>query len=76
MRITTLTDCLKAAGARSVHEARVLRAWTRALPLDRGGRPPEYPSRPNALLPVLGSELEASRASAPSTPVRTAQAAC
>jgi 23S rRNA (adenine2503-C2)-methyltransferase len=60
MRIVSLTDRLKAAGARSVHEARVLRAWTRAVPIDSDdGRTPEYPSRLKTLLPGLRSELEA-----------------
>ena len=59
MRITSLTNRLKAAGARPVHEARVLRAWTRAVPLDGDGHMPEYPSRLKAVLPGLDSELRA-----------------
>jgi 23S rRNA (adenine2503-C2)-methyltransferase len=59
MLVTTLTDRLKAAGARPVHEARVLRDWTRAMPLDSEGRAPEYPSRLKALLPGLDGELRA-----------------
>jgi len=58
MRITTLSDRLRASGARPVHEARVLRAWTRGLPLDGDGRTPEYPSRLKALLADLSSELD------------------
>ncbi|MDP2325390.1 MAG: RNA methyltransferase [Gammaproteobacteria bacterium] len=58
MRITTLTDRLKANGARPVHEARVLRAWTRSRPLDDDGRSPEFPSRLKALLPELSRDLD------------------
>jgi 23S rRNA (adenine2503-C2)-methyltransferase len=57
MRITTFRDRLKANGARPVHEARVLRAWTRGLALDGGRRMPEYPSRLKALLPGVASDL-------------------
>jgi len=59
MRIAALIDRLNAAGARPVHRARLLRAWTRALPLDSGGRTPEYPAGLKALLPELGRELAA-----------------
>jgi len=58
MRISRLTDHLRANGARPVHVARVLRAWTRGLPLDGDGRTPEYPSRLKALLPDLSSRLD------------------
>ncbi|MSR08919.1 MAG: radical SAM protein, partial [Gammaproteobacteria bacterium] len=57
MRIATLRDRLQANGARPVHEARVLRAWARGLPLDGGGGLPEYPSRLKALLPGIASDL-------------------
>jgi 23S rRNA (adenine2503-C2)-methyltransferase len=57
MRITTLRDHLRANGARPVHEARLLRAWARGLPLDGGRGTLEYPSRLKALLPELTSEL-------------------
>jgi 23S rRNA (adenine2503-C2)-methyltransferase len=57
MRITTLRDHLRAHGARPVHEARVLRAWTRGLALDGGRGTLEYPSRLKALLPGFTAEL-------------------
>ena len=57
MRITTLRDRLQASGARPVHEARVLRAWARGLPLDGGGGVPEYSSRLKALLPGVATDL-------------------
>ena len=40
-----------------MHEARVLRAWARGLPLDGGGGLPEYPSRLKALLPEVATDL-------------------
>jgi len=57
MRITTLRDRLQAGGARPVHEARLLRAWTRGLALEGGGTP-ELPSRLKALLPGIVAELQ------------------
>ena len=57
MHITTLRDRLQAGGARPVHEARLLRAWTRGLTLDGGGTP-ELPSRLKALLPGIIAELQ------------------
>lgn len=57
MRIATLRDRLQAAGARPVHEARLLRAWARGLPPDGAGGLPEYPSRLKALLPELTTDL-------------------
>jgi 23S rRNA (adenine2503-C2)-methyltransferase len=57
MRIATLTDRLRAYGARPVHEARVLRAWTHGLPLDADGRTPEYPARLKAILPDVVTAL-------------------
>ncbi|MBL8201031.1 MAG: RNA methyltransferase [Chromatiales bacterium] len=59
MRIADLKGRLQAAGARPVHEARVLRNWIRALPLNDDGATPELPSRLKALLPGLAGELEA-----------------
>ena len=59
MRINELNDRLQAAGARPVHEARVLRNWLRGLPVDGGGGTPEYPSRLKALLRTMSSELQA-----------------
>ena len=58
MLIASVRNRLQAAGARPVHEARVLRAWTRGVPLDGGGRSPELPSRLKALLPGLSGELQ------------------
>ncbi|MEO7385321.1 MAG: RNA methyltransferase, partial [Gammaproteobacteria bacterium] len=58
--MTTVSDFsrrLADAGARPVHEARVLRAWLRGLPLDVEGLGPEYPSRLKALLPEFAAEL-------------------
>ncbi len=59
MRIADLNGRLRAAGARPVHEARVLRAWTRGEPLDTTGVQPEFPSRLKALLPGIAAELQA-----------------
>jgi 23S rRNA (adenine2503-C2)-methyltransferase len=39
MHLQQVRDRLLAAGARPCHERRLLRAWTRALPLDAGLRP-------------------------------------
>ena len=57
MRIPELRDRLQTAGARPVHEARLLRAWTRGLPLDSGSGTPELPSRLKALLPGIATGL-------------------
>ena len=57
MRISTLRERLKAHGARPVHQARVLRAWARGLPLDGGSGLPEYSARLKALLPGVASDL-------------------
>jgi len=60
MRTTELIDRLNAAGARPVHRARLLRAWTRAMPLDTAGQTPhQYPARLKALLPELAGGLAA-----------------
>jgi len=56
MRIADLNDRLEAGGARPVHEARVLRNWLQALPLDDGDGP-ELPSRLKALLPGIATDL-------------------
>ena len=58
MRIAVLHDRLQAAGALPVHEARVLRAWTRGLPIAGAAGTPEYPSRLKALLPGLSDQLQ------------------
>jgi len=39
MHLDDVRERLRAAGARPCHERRVLRAWSRALPLDAGSRP-------------------------------------
>ena len=53
MRLTTLRDQLRAAGARPVHESRILRNWLQGRGLD-AGEGAEYPSR----LKALSGELE------------------
>jgi 23S rRNA (adenine2503-C2)-methyltransferase len=58
MRITSIQDRLKAAGARPVHTGRVLRAWTRGLPLAGGSGTPDLPSRLKALLPQIAADLD------------------
>jgi len=59
MQVSTLRNRLRDAGARPVHEARVLRHWVRGWPLDGDGGPREFPSRLKALLPGLSAELAA-----------------
>ena len=52
---------LRDAGARPCHEVAVLRAWTHALPLDSGSRPPEdfLPLSLRAALPAVAQQLDA-----------------
>jgi 23S rRNA (adenine2503-C2)-methyltransferase len=59
MRIETLRQRLRALGARPVHEQRVLRLWSQALPQDSGRRRTEdfLPAALRAGLPALESEL-------------------
>ncbi|MBL8351798.1 MAG: RNA methyltransferase [Burkholderiaceae bacterium] len=59
MRIAELRDRLRALGARPVHEQRVLRHWTHALPHDRGRRQPGHwlPKALREALPALAAEL-------------------
>ena len=59
--LAALRERLRAAGARPGHEAAILRAWTHALPLDSGPRPPVsfLPAAVRADLPALAGELGA-----------------
>jgi 23S rRNA (adenine2503-C2)-methyltransferase len=59
MRIETLRQRLRALGARPVHEQRVLRLWSQALPQDSGRRRTEdfLPAALRAGLPQLEAEL-------------------
>ncbi|CAI08995.1 predicted Fe-S-cluster redox enzyme,radical SAM family [Aromatoleum aromaticum EbN1] len=61
MRIDHIRQRLRASGAKPCHEQRVLRAWTHALPLDRGRCRSEdfFPAPLGARLPALGAELAA-----------------
>ncbi len=60
MRIDDIRQRLRAAGARPVHEQRVLRLWAQALPQDSGKRKPEdcLPLGVRALLPALIDDLD------------------
>ena len=59
MRIETFRERLRALGARPVHEQRVLRLWSQALPQDSGRRKTEdfMPARLRAGMPQLEAEL-------------------
>jgi 23S rRNA (adenine2503-C2)-methyltransferase len=61
MRIETLRQRLRAWGARPVHEQRVLRLWSQALPQDSGRRRVEdfMPQTLREALPDLACELDA-----------------
>ena len=61
MRIETLRQRLRALGARPVHEQRVLRLWSQALPQDSGRRRVEdfMPQTLREALPDLACELDA-----------------
>jgi 23S rRNA (adenine2503-C2)-methyltransferase len=61
MRIETLRQRLRALGARPVHEQRVLRLWSQALPQDSGRRRVEdfMPQALREALPDLARELDA-----------------
>jgi 23S rRNA (adenine2503-C2)-methyltransferase len=61
MRIETLRQRLRAWGARPVHEQRVLRLWSQALPQDSGRRRVEdfMPQTLREALPDLARELDA-----------------
>jgi len=61
MRIHELSSRLRAAGAGPLHEQRVLRLWSHALPRDSGRRKPGtfFPSSLMAELPRIEAELAA-----------------
>ncbi len=61
MRLDHLRHRLRALGAKPCHERLVLRAWTRALPLDSGPRAAAdfLPGRLRAALPALGGRSSA-----------------
>jgi 23S rRNA (adenine2503-C2)-methyltransferase len=59
MRIEHIRQTLRDQGALACHEERILRAWTRALPLDSGPVAAEhfYPLSVRAALPGLAAQL-------------------
>ncbi len=59
MRIEEIRQRLRAAGAKPVHEQRVLRLWAQALPPDSGRRKPEdfLPLSVREALPALMDEV-------------------
>jgi len=59
MRIEEIRQRLRAAGAKPVHEQRVLRLWAQALPQDSGRRKPEdfLPLSVREALPALMDEV-------------------
>jgi 23S rRNA (adenine2503-C2)-methyltransferase len=59
MRIEQIRQILRRNGAKPCHEARILRAWTRALPLDHGPVAAEHfhPLPLRAAMPGLAAEL-------------------
>jgi len=59
MRIEEIRQRLRAAGAKPVHEQRVLRLWAQALPQDSGRRKPEdfLPLSVREALPALLDEV-------------------
>jgi 23S rRNA (adenine2503-C2)-methyltransferase len=61
MRIEQIRQSLKGTGARPCHEARILRAWTRGLPLSSGPVVAEqyFPAALNTALPTHAAELDA-----------------
>jgi len=60
MRIATFRQQLREHGAKPVHEERVLRQWSRALPQDAGKRRPEdfLPLALREALPALMQQLD------------------
>mgnify|MGYP000895074892 CR=1 FL=1 len=62
MRVEQLRLALRARGAKTCHEERVLRAWTSARPLDSGARrhrPEDFlPLELRSALPTITAELE------------------
>jgi 23S rRNA (adenine2503-C2)-methyltransferase len=61
MQLREFLDRLRTHGAKSEHEARILRNWTRGLPLEFGRRPAAtfFPAALRAALPGLESALAA-----------------
>ncbi|MFT3859473.1 MAG: RNA methyltransferase [Aquabacterium sp.] len=61
MRIEDLRQRLRAVGAKPLHEQRVLRLWSQALPQDSGKRRPEdlLPLAMRAAMPAIEAELAA-----------------
>ena len=61
MRIETLRERLRALGARPLHEHRVLRLWSQALPQTHGSRPIEafLPTALREALPAISADLAA-----------------
>jgi len=59
MRIEDIRQRLRAAGAKPLHEQRVLRLWAQALPQDSGRRKPEdfLPLSVREVLPALMDEV-------------------
>jgi 23S rRNA (adenine2503-C2)-methyltransferase len=59
MKIATLRERLRAAGAGPRHETLVLRAWSRGLPLDHydGRSPWSFPARLRAAMPTLAAQV-------------------
>ena len=60
MRIEDIRQRLRAAGAKPLHEARVLRLWSRAQPQDSGRRKPQdfLPQNVRDALPSLIDDLQ------------------
>jgi len=62
MRIEHIRQRLRAQGAKTCHEERILRAWTQARPLDSGARrsrPEDFLPLPiRGALPALAADLE------------------
>ena len=60
MRIEQIRHILRREAAKPCHEERILRAWTRALPLDHGPVAAEHfhPQSLRAALPALAAELD------------------
>jgi 23S rRNA (adenine2503-C2)-methyltransferase len=61
MRIEHLRRRLRDLGAKPGHEERMLRAWTRALPLDAGATPADqyFPLAMREAFPAIAAELDA-----------------
>jgi len=61
MQIDAIRHQLRAHGAKTLHEQAVLKAWTRAWPLDECHQDPTqfYPASVRGMLPALSDELAA-----------------